>query len=991
MPCAAGTYSTEAGAANSSMCTVCPAGTFSPALGASNASTCQTCPLGSYSAIVGANAMSVCSECPAGTFSDVDGANSSSLCTSCPAGTFSSLTGANSSASCLACPSGTFSPIIGSNSSALCFACDAGTFSSVMGASNSSACTACPSGTFSSEIGANGSASCVPCPAGSFSPTTGASNSTTCLDLPAGLYSNQSGLNSTESAFQCPPGTYSTAVGATSSSTCQYCPAGTFSTVSGAPNSSVCELCPAGHQSSASADSCFLCPPGMFSNSSVNYICQACPVGHESSTDRTTCRQCPEGWFSNVSSVSQCVKCSNGTESHVSRAFCVACLPGWFSNDTTFRCTACQTPFSNSVHGASSCNQCLSGFWGPECQQCRVCANGGSCLDGKNGSGLCSCVEPFSGPNCTSCLTNMYGPSCSVFCNRTYTCNDHGTCSSTGSCLCDNAHRGRHCNVSTIVDLGIPQAPAFEVVSSEHGKTAVTTSVGLSAGGPGFMQMFDSVQSITRLGSLRLQFPIWYLQFIQGFSVVMMNVRMSVWESIGMIQSPDDADIDPLSDSNLRLYFMDTMQTYSACFIFTFTTMLTVLMAITTLFVGSFGCALAFLMLRRRFSFGPSDVGCKPSALFFRFWIFFRGIYFMLFYASIYPLLVTIGVQMTAGMRVRPAWETVLAFFVLFTECAIFFFGLMPLLRRGPSGPEAEFARQVDLGLFVYVGKYWWMHLGSITIFAIDAFFVVSGAELGLGTEVQLCFVACVSTARAIFFLYEHPSEERVSNAMHVLNSASDLLQLFSLYAMFGKGRSNTWNEDVTHFVAMFQLIVVTINLVVSLFEMVLMVARIGLVLGNKILAVTKKQDLNQLEIMPAKRPPASFSQAIGSDGASSVQGSASEYRFSTKLPSLTSLAVHRFAHQQKPPVSHSIQKTATLLPAPTNPLGAALAQGDSLRVTLVGLPPITTVWNEHCRRNTSAQIPKSAASTAIHFHPQADIFSPLSFLDSVRLVVDLR
>ncbi|EDQ89805.1 uncharacterized protein MONBRDRAFT_24936 [Monosiga brevicollis MX1] len=59
------------------------------------------------------------------------------------------------------------------------------------------------------------------------------------------------------------------------------------------------------------------------------------------------------------------------------------------------------------------CDECAPDYAGNRCNiRCPACANGGHCLDGRNGTGQCVCPAPFTGLSCTNCLEGFFGTSC---------------------------------------------------------------------------------------------------------------------------------------------------------------------------------------------------------------------------------------------------------------------------------------------------------------------------------------------------------------------------------------------------------------------------------------------------------------------------------------------------------------------------------------------------------------------------------------------------
>lgn len=102
-------------------------------------------------------------------------------------------------------------------------------------------------------------------------------------------------------------------------------------------------------------------------------------------------------------------------------------------------CLACNDGFDP----AKKCNDCLPGYYGPQCTKCKYC-NHGTCESGKSGSGKCVCNEGW-GPaeTCTECLEGFWG----VECQACPSCNGHGKCNSglhgDGKCKCNTNYDDR--------------------------------------------------------------------------------------------------------------------------------------------------------------------------------------------------------------------------------------------------------------------------------------------------------------------------------------------------------------------------------------------------------------------------------------------------------------------------------------------------------------------------------------------------------------------
>ena len=68
--------------------------------------------------------------------------------------------------------------------------------------------------------------------------------------------------------------------------------------------------------------------------------------------------------------------------------------------------------------GGVLCEECLPGFFGPDCEPCpgvgEVCSGAGVCDDGTDGGGECECSRRFAGEDCSSCAEGFEGDDCST-------------------------------------------------------------------------------------------------------------------------------------------------------------------------------------------------------------------------------------------------------------------------------------------------------------------------------------------------------------------------------------------------------------------------------------------------------------------------------------------------------------------------------------------------------------------------------------------------
>jgi hypothetical protein len=367
-----------------------------------------------------------------------------------------------------------------------------------------------------------------------------------------------------------------------------------------------------------------------------------------------------------------------------------------------------------------------------------------------------------------------------------------------------------------------------DVVGSDGSQGAVAGgSAASAASGSSFLQLFDSLQTIMRFAMLDIRFPLWYLSFVQGFSIAMLNFRMPFVGNLisaSIIEDTDEASPDPITSPNLVLYSEETMGTVSGHFILYFTSFVSVLSVVTLIFfasylvtAGAFKLRVAIAFRGRRKSSIPADVA-NPQ-LFARFLIFFRGIYFMVYYASVYPMCVAVALQFTIGATVRPAWETALAVVMVCAYGVVLVWWVIPFVRHGRNTKFPKFSRSVNTMLYDYHAEFWWLHLLHMFVFVVDAVVVVAGTKGWLSAESQLSILLLFSCLRVVITMVYHPTEETKKHVLDLMCAVMDLAQLLVAYRLVGYQRTSSLNDSVMFVVSVVQMVVVLVNLVASLLE----------------------------------------------------------------------------------------------------------------------------------------------------------------------------
>ena len=160
---------------------------------------------------------------------------------------------------------------------------------------------------------------------------------------------------------------------------------------------STCNSCPRGHYADTSSTIvCKECGAGTISTTGAS-ACSSCPPGKKSSEDKTQCVDCPEGTFNVAPGLSVCADCPVGSvasavgstacapcdvgrhQGATGQAACEACEAGKVAAEAGLGvCDFCPSP-TYSPAGASSCAQCVSGFYYSLLETCVSCPKGTLC------------------------------------------------------------------------------------------------------------------------------------------------------------------------------------------------------------------------------------------------------------------------------------------------------------------------------------------------------------------------------------------------------------------------------------------------------------------------------------------------------------------------------------------------------------------------------------------------------------------------------------
>lgn len=360
--CRAGQFSPQA----TTQCAACRAGTTTPPAGVPNAQ-CVPCAAGKFSTMAGASA---CTSCPRGTYAPTG----SSSCTQCTPGTYdddgvvAATFGLTSAATaCVGCPPG-FSQ--SKSGQFTCQRCPPGSITDTLQKPGAKVCRACVAGQ-SSHVATE---PCATCSAGRYQPASGQHQclacapgqilfGNSCTNCTAGKYQPKAGQTA---CLACSTAGYVTNTlslgGATS---CSKCPAGRFFTSA----TVACSKCGAGRYQPASGKStCIACGPGTQPSTDSTFgFCTVCDVGRYSAIANAQCSACAIGKYQPQSGQSSCLPCGPGTEpaSNSKIGSCTICGVGQFSAKPTDPCRACPVGQYQPQPGQGKCTACASGQYQP--------------------------------------------------------------------------------------------------------------------------------------------------------------------------------------------------------------------------------------------------------------------------------------------------------------------------------------------------------------------------------------------------------------------------------------------------------------------------------------------------------------------------------------------------------------------------------------------------------------------------------------------------
>lgn len=411
VPCPEGTVGTSSGGRNSTICGPCPKGFY--CLGQTNVG--QPCPPGSYCpAVIG-----VASKCPQGTYNPISRATNESACLPCKAGYTCPEEGQSDFTDI--CPVGNYCP------------------------ENSIEPVECPRGTFRNSTGGQQTDDCATCPEGHYCPL-GTSDPVLCGPATYCIAGSREEVT-------CPSGHYCK-IGDSSPRVCpaaNYCPEGSSSPIL-CPRDSYCPTgtdepipCPYGYRTlltntlsrTSLSDSCEICPPGQYGNTTDQLECFDCDAGYvclEGATSPNPVNRtyqkgyiCPAGHYC-PEGTSEPVACPVGTYRAETGAknetYCLNCEANTYSTETgATECQACGSS-STSKAGSTTCNCVGDNRVYQRSDGTCLCRSGYTFFDANN--------QEVFGDSTESCIEIVYSR-----CGAGETHDANGNCVSSSSSSCN--------------------------------------------------------------------------------------------------------------------------------------------------------------------------------------------------------------------------------------------------------------------------------------------------------------------------------------------------------------------------------------------------------------------------------------------------------------------------------------------------------------------------------------------------------------------------
>lgn len=453
------------------------------------------------------------------------------------------------------------------------------------------------------------------------------------------------------------------------------------------------------------------------------------------------------------------------------------------------------------------CSACASGYFGADCSGiCPSCNNYSGCSQGIQGTGQCICSVANADPTaaCMSCKPGFFGwPGCGTFCVASATCHGHGTCDSrTGACICSSSYGGAFCDVS-LLPAALPVASTAAVAGAAAAAAA--------AGGPAFLILLSAVQTIVRLGFLNVQYPLWYIEFVQGFSSLMLGFQVPGFGPVYGWLMANQASWSE-SDPNLQIYEVQSVGTYSGTFAMTVVSLLVIVAAwFVAMHAAWFSLLIAarvWLRLTGRMLHALVILSARS-----RMYVFFRGILLSALLEFGFPLYIACFIQaMFTNGSVGAGFMTLFATLLLIAHL-LFVFGVMCRYRsviehRTRNEEELRFADHWDKAYSDLQHGCEWTRGANVAIQLVEAILVLLGAapSIRLEADVQLGIILPASVLRAFFVVWKRPNAGTKEKLASALVFVCDSVELCLVARVAGNSRQDDVMSQTMLAVAMIQM-----------------------------------------------------------------------------------------------------------------------------------------------------------------------------------------
>eukprot|EP00824_Muranothrix_gubernata_P023314 TRINITY_DN6154_c0_g1_i1.p1 TRINITY_DN6154_c0_g1~~TRINITY_DN6154_c0_g1_i1.p1 ORF type:complete len:1097 (+),score=203.08 TRINITY_DN6154_c0_g1_i1:311-3292(+) len=291
----------------------------------------------------------------------------------------------------------------------------------------------------------------------------------------------------------------------------------------------VCKPCPPGEDASMFGSiQCDPCRPGTFSFANGTSECLECAEGHfQNRFHQISCEPCPPGEANEKIGQKTCVVCRPGSYSVGGQERCTSCMPGSYQDSSAqTSCQACPQNTTTATVAADSLLDCTctEGYYDPSGETgnaCLICPTGGVC-DGETTQPIAAPGFWGDSPNffvCPGgpriCLGGADGGLCRLGSGGTY----------CGECVDGYSRIGSMCEKCPTGSGGFLAFIYLAVL------VFVFTAMFWVAKAPPILNALfitlNGLQLTVLLASFDLNFPDGLIKFLNGLSIVNLNVDLA--------------------------------------------------------------------------------------------------------------------------------------------------------------------------------------------------------------------------------------------------------------------------------------------------------------------------------------------------------------------------------------------------------------------------------------------------------------------------------